>query len=107
MNDPGKVSDYYPAPDELRDAYINDSDSANNSDEDNFPVPVLAEPRKTGGILPGGEARESNLDNPAMSVATEQDSRGGELDSLPKPPDPLPFWIWSEQKQSTDRSPFE
>ena len=47
--------------------------------EEDFPVPVLDEPSPPAEkLVATGEARESNLDNPAMAVAAEQDSRGGE-----------------------------
>jgi len=109
-----------PAPDELRDAYINDADAANNSDEDNFPVPVLAEPKdlriatfRPRQALESTDERPSNSEShPVLHAVNSRDSgdsSGGEVSlySLPKPPEPLPFWMWPQPKQLTDQSPFQ
>jgi hypothetical protein len=76
-------------------------------------VPVLADQSLLEKSYEGGEARESTT---KVTGSMVPDSRGGEnicddelgdwLDNLPKPPEPLPYYMRA-QKQITDRSPFE
>ena len=89
-------------------------------DEDNFPVPVLAEPKdlriatfRPRQALESTDERPSNSEShPVLHAVNSRDSgdsSGGEVSlySLPKPPEPLPFWMWPQPKQLTDQSPFQ